>query len=96
MQKRRPFTRNRYRLIGILLLILLFLSFPIGFFLIQRQANKGGLVPSGTSTPTSTFTPSSTFVPTSYAANIDFESMSSYGTYNPDAHANPANRSSGY
>jgi hypothetical protein len=89
MQKRRPFTRNRYRLIGIFLLILLFLSLPIGFFLIQRQANEGGPVSSGTSTPTSTFTPSSTFVPASFAANIDFESMASYGTYNPAALANP-------
>ena len=90
MQKRRPPTRNRRRLIGILLLILLFLSLPIGIYLIRRQANQGGLLSGGTSTPTSTFTPSSTFVPSTYAANIDFESMNSYGTYNPAALANPS------
>jgi hypothetical protein len=85
MQKRRPFSHNRRRLIGILLLLLLFLSLPIGFFLIQRQANGGELLSGGTSSPT----PSSTFVPTAYAANIDFEPISSYGTYNPAALANP-------
>ena len=90
MQKRRSPTRNRRRLIGILLLILLFLSLPIGIFLIRRQANQGGLLSGGTSTPTSTFTPSLTFVPSTFSANIDFESMNSYGTYNPAALANPS------
>ncbi len=89
MKKRSPHTRNRYRFIGILLLILLFLSLPIGYYLIQRQSNGGGSVLGG-ATSTSSPTPSSTFIPYSYAANIDFESMSSYGTYNPAALANPS------
>jgi len=89
MQKRRPFFRNRRRLIGILLLILLFVSLPIGFFLIQRQTNGGEQVSGGAPSPFPSSTPSSTFVPTSYAANIDFESISSYGTYNPAALNNP-------
>lgn len=89
-QKRRPPTHNRRHLIGILLLILLFLSLPIGIFLIPRQTSQGGLLSSGNSTPTSPLTPSSTFVPGNFAANIDFESMNSHGTYRPAALANPA------
>jgi hypothetical protein len=84
MQKRRPFYRNRHRLIGILLL---FLSLLLVVFLIQHQANGGEVVSgaSGSSSPAL----SSRSIPVSYPANIDLEPINSFGTYNPKALANP-------
>jgi len=68
---------HRIKVIILLLLLALALVLPLAILLSQQHPNGGGRAPA----PGVTSSP--------FPANIDFESLSSYGTYNPAALANP-------